>query len=72
MSSAELADGERVGRFVVLRDIDGTRHAVTATAVSAMCETDGGSLLLLPGGRLLRVEQPLTTVLAWFDPGCRA
>jgi len=71
MPPADTEDGERVGRFVLLRDTDGTRHAVTATAVTAICEVDGGSLLLLPGGRMLRVEQALATVLGWFEMGHR-
>ena len=72
MSSREVEEGERIGRFVVLRDADGSLHAVTATAVSAVCEVDGSSLVLLPGGRMLRVEQPLLVVLSWFEVGARA
>jgi hypothetical protein len=45
-----LAEGTRVGQFVVLRDIDGRTHAVAAGAVAAICETDDGALLMLPGG----------------------
>jgi len=59
-------DGERIGRYVVVRDIDGRRHALAAGAVSAMCETDDGVVLVLPGGRLLQVPRSLEVVLGWF------
>ena len=66
-TSASLEDGQRVGRFVILRDLGGHVHAVSAVSVGAVCETDDGSLLLLPGGRLVHVGQSLATVLAWLD-----
>lgn len=62
-----LADGQRVGRFVVMRDIDGRLHAVGAGSVAVVGQTDDGSLLMLPAGRLLHVPQPLWRVLAWLD-----
>lgn len=62
-----LLDGTKVGRFVVLRDMDGRTHAVSAGAVGAVCETDDGALLMLPGGRMIHVPQALGTVLAWLD-----
>ncbi len=61
-----LRDGERVGRFVVLHDLEGRTHALAAGAVSAVCETDDGSLLILPGGRMLHVPTPLRDVLRWL------
>ena len=36
MSGDELSEGERVGRFVVLRDIEGRVHAVAAGSVGAV------------------------------------
>ena len=60
-------EGGRVGRFVILRDVDGRVHAVAAGSVAAVCETDEGSMVLLPGGRILHVPKPLGTVLAWLD-----
>ena len=63
----ELSEGERVGRFVVLRDLDGRVHAVAAGSVAAVCETDDGALLMLPGARLVHVAQPMAVVLAWLD-----
>ncbi len=65
--SGGLSEGDRVGRFVVIRDRDGQMHAVSASGVGAMCESDGGVVLLLPGGRLIIVERALSVLLAWFD-----
>ncbi|MGI4941231.1 MAG: hypothetical protein ACRYHQ_11855 [Janthinobacterium lividum] len=54
-------------RYVVVRDRDGRRTAVAPRAVSAVCETDeGGALLLLPGGRVVHVEESLDVVLGWL------
>lgn len=62
----DMDEGDRVGRFVILRDAEGRLHAVAATAVAAVCEEDGATILLLPGGRLIRVERGLETVLGWL------
>lgn len=66
-TSEPLEEGRRIGRFVVLRDLSGQLHAIAAGSVGVVCETDDGSLLLLPGGRMVHVGQPLATVLAWLD-----
>lgn len=68
-----LVEGTRVGRFVILRDMDGRMHAITASAVAAICETDDGAMLMLPGGRLVHVPQPMNVILAWLGghPGPR-
>ena len=61
------AIGAYHGRYVVVRDRDGRRTAVARHAVSAVCEVEaGGSLLLLPGGRIVHVEEDLDTVLGWL------
>jgi hypothetical protein len=62
-----LQEGQRVGRFVILKDWDGTLHAVAAGSVGAMCQVEDDTLLMLPGGRMLQVARPLETVLAWLD-----
>lgn len=67
MTRRDLEEGERVGRFVVLRDRDGQLHAISTSGVGAMCESDDGVLLLLPGGRLVNVQRPMSLLLAWFD-----
>jgi hypothetical protein len=61
-----LVEGMRIGRFVVIRDIEGNRHAVAASAVAALCETDDGTLLMLPGGRLVQLQQGFEIVLNWL------
>ena len=67
MTCRTLEEGERVGRYVVLRDRDGRLHAISAIGVGAVCETDDGAILMLPGGRLIHVERSLATVLEWLD-----
>ncbi|MCI0755658.1 hypothetical protein [Teichococcus vastitatis] len=64
-----MTSGTRAGRYLLLRDADGQRHAVALSAALALCELDsGGTVLLLPGGRLLRLDEPLEQVLAWLSP----
>lgn len=60
-------EGERVGRFIFVRDRDGRGHAVAAQAVGAVCETDEGTMMLLAGGRMLHLERSMRTVLGWLD-----
>jgi hypothetical protein len=67
--TTEFSGGERHGRFVILRDIDGTTHAVAASSVSALCDAGTSTTLLLPGGRLLVVEETFLTVLNWLEVG---
>lgn len=52
------------GRYVVLRDRDGRRHAVARHAVSSVCEIEeGGCALVLPGGRVIVLLDDLDAVL---------
>ncbi|WP_338665914.1 hypothetical protein VQH23_12185 [Pararoseomonas sp. SCSIO 73927] len=67
LRSESLEEGGRVGRYVLVRDVAGLLHAISPLAVAALCEDDGGTLLLLPGGRLVQVSQGLATVLSWFE-----
>jgi len=62
-----LGEGSRVGRYVIIRDTSGTLHAVSPVSVSAACEMDDGTLLLMPGGRMIAVSQGLVTVLGWLE-----
>ena len=67
-ASESLMDGTRIGRFVVITDVDGRVHAVAAGSISAFCETeDGDTLLMLPGNRMVRVGARFETVLGWLD-----
>ena len=67
MRSAALEDGTRIGRFVVLRDLDGKAYALATGSVAALCETEDGSLLMLPGGRMVHVAQPMEVILEWLN-----
>ena len=67
VAADRLQEGNRLGRFVILRDVEGRLHAVSPSSVGAICEIDDGSLLMLPGGRMLQVSRDLGTVLGWFD-----
>jgi len=59
--------GAGPSRFVVVRDRDGRRTAVARHAVSAVGETeDGGSFLVLPGGRTIVVDETLDLVMQWL------
>ena len=62
-----LKEGERIGRFLIVRDQDGCLHAVAAGAVSILREADDGTLLLLSGGKMLSVPRSMRTVLGWLD-----
>ncbi len=63
----DLGEGQRVGRYVLLRDVEGVLMAVAPGAVGAVCQTDTGAVLLLPGGRMVQVARPFETVLGWLD-----
>ena len=63
----QLVAGERVGRFVVVRDIDGRTHAIAAGSVAALCQTDEGTLVMLPGGKMVHVQQSMEIVLNCMD-----
>ena len=62
-----LQEGDRVGRFLLLRDQDGCLHALAAGAVSIMREVDDGTLIMLTGGKMLVVARAMRTVLAWLE-----
>jgi hypothetical protein len=58
MSQTDLEEGDRAGRFVIVRDRDGYLHALAAGAVGAVCEVEDGGVVILSGGRMLRVDRP--------------
>ena len=67
MSQEELEEGTRVGRFVILRDVNGATHAVAISSIAAICGTDDGALLMLPGARMVHVPRSMKTILGWLD-----
>ena len=67
LGSRPPIEGTRIGRFVVLRDLEGRSVAIAVGAVAAITDTDDGALLMLPGGRMVHVPQTMETVLAWLD-----
>ena len=65
----DATDGQRVAGYLVLRDAEGRRHALRATTILGVSELDDAGdecLLVLPGGRLLRVHKSLDAVLSWL------
>ena len=64
-----LDEGRRVGRLVIMRDVEGTLHAVAAGAVPALCESEDGCVIMLPGGRMVAVPRSMRTVLSWLEVG---
>ena len=59
---------ERLGRFLLVRDVEGTLYAVAPTALLvAVATEDGGTLAVLAGGRAVRFAEDLHTVASWFS-----
>lgn len=63
-----IIDGQRIGRYIILRDVNGQTHAVSINAVTALANLDDGTLILLPGGRLLHVPIAMSDILVWLNP----
>lgn len=64
-----IVHGERCGPFVLLRDVQGRRHALRGNAIVGMSETDeiaDETVLTIQGGRSLIVRASLDEVIAWF------
>ena len=63
------AIGRRVGPFVLFADDDGLRHAIRLQGVLAVSDADAvheTSTMLMPGGRVVLIREPLEEVLGWF------
>ena len=59
---------ERLGRFLLVRDVEGTLYAVAPRAVLvAVATEDGGSVAFLSGGRAVRFAEDVRTVAGWFS-----
>ncbi len=68
MSLATL--GRRVGAFVLFADDDGLRHAIRLHGVLALSdanEVHDTTMMLMPGGRVVMIREPLDEVLGWFS-----
>lgn len=65
--SARIAQAA-YGRYVIIRDRDGVRHAVARGSISVLREgEDGGTILLLTGGRMVAVPDGLEATLAQIE-----
>lgn len=64
-----MIQAERNGPFVVLRDVEGRRHALRANAIIGISEADevgDESVLAIQGGRLLLVNASVDEIVGWF------
>lgn len=58
----------RLGRFLMVRDVEGTLYAIVPSAVLvAVATDDGGTVAVLAGGRAVRFGEDVETVAAWFS-----
>ena len=65
----DYQQGERCGGYVLLQDGDtGQLVAIRPTAIAAALSTDGRTVLLLPGGRVVIVDASISVVLGWLSP----
>lgn len=67
--AVSLAEGRRVGAFVVFADDEGVRHAVRLGAVLVLSDADAcqdATVLQMPGGRALLIRASFEAVLTWF------
>ena len=59
---------KRLGRFLLLQDAEGRLVAVAPTALLVAAATDdGGTIAVLAGGKALRFEEDVPTVVKWFS-----
>lgn len=59
---------ERLGRFVMVHDSEGTLYAIAPRAVLvAVATEDGGTVAMLAGGCAVRFAEDVHTVAAWFS-----
>jgi hypothetical protein len=59
---------ERLGRFLLVRDVEGTLYAVAPAAVLVVAAIeDDGTVAVLAGGRALRFSEDVRTVAMWFS-----
>ena len=61
--------GRRVGPFVLFADEEGLRHAIRLHGVLGISDADAiqdTTIMLMPGGRVVVIREPLDEVLGWF------
>ncbi|KAA0686188.1 MULTISPECIES: hypothetical protein [Alphaproteobacteria] len=66
---SDMTDGQRVAGFILLKDVDGKRHAVRPGAFQALSDADedGDETIAQIGfSRQVRILRPLDEVLTWF------
>ncbi len=59
----------RAGPFLMFTDPDGLRHAVRLNGVTGLSDADEShdtTLMLIHGGKLLILGEPLDVVITWF------
>lgn len=57
----------RIGRFLLLRDMEGRLVAVSPNALLVAAATDdGGTVAVLAGGKALMFAEDVPTVVGWF------
>ena len=62
------APSATLGRFLIVRDRDEVRHAISRGAISVIRETeDGETLLPLTGGRIVAMADGLEAVLSQLE-----
>jgi hypothetical protein len=64
-----LVSGLRVGRFLILVDQDGRRHAVPVSAILGIHDSGAPdqSIIGLPAGRCAVLSEPMERVLHWLE-----
>ena len=59
---------ERLGRVLLVRDVEGTLYAVAPTALLvAVATEDGGALAVLTGGCAVQFAEDIHTIASWFS-----
>lgn len=61
-----MESGTRIGRFVVVRDVDGRLHAIALGAISAVSDDGEGGAMLMVHGMRLHVEQSVEAIMVWI------
>ena len=66
---SDVPPSYRAGPFLMFSDPDGMRHAVKVNGVIGLSDADetrDSTLMLVQGGRVLVLSEPLDVVISWF------